>query len=163
MTADLRGFAYALAPILDRGRWQLDALQVKLGRLQREIDAIRERRDGLQDQHRFLSSQSAQRLDMPLDPVVHSTTLQWLVQLNRQIDSLGLQLNELRSRHSALMRECLAQNQKVQAIEAHRDEAMHDYTREESARLANESDRDWLARRAGAPTILQSIDGSAAA
>ena len=40
----------------------------------------------------------------------------------------------------------------VDAIEAHREDAVRDFAADTASRLASEADRDWLARRAAGTT-----------
>jgi hypothetical protein len=54
----------------------------------------------------------------------------------------------LHAERSQLMTRCQAQQQGIDAIEAHRDEAVADFARAEAAGLATVADRDWLARLA---------------
>lgn len=146
MSVDLRGFDYPLEPVLQRQRWRLDALQARLGRLQRHLSARERMSRDLQDQHAQVSRDFAASPNRMFNPETHTRTLSWLVQLQARLAEVTEELLGLESDRRALIALCNGQRCKVEAIEAHRDRSIGDFTREESGRLAAVADRDWLAR-----------------
>jgi hypothetical protein len=146
MNLDLRRFSYALEPLLKRRQWQLDTLNASLGRLQQAIDTAENDLQALRAQHLRESEDLARALNLQLDPAFHARGLQWLRQLKTRTETGSLALSALHAQRTALAAKCLAQQRKVDAVLAHRKDALEVFVREENGRLAAEADRDWLAR-----------------
>jgi hypothetical protein len=146
MSVDLRRFDYALEPLLRLKGWQLEALRARLGRLQSHIAEVQREiagaRDALQEQGR----QAGQILLERCDPASHFRNLHWLQRQRARIAALSGQLSDLQSERTLLLEGCRTQQRNVEAIEAHREAAVVEFTRGEAARLASAADRDWLAR-----------------
>lgn len=147
-TVDTRGFDYALEPLRQRLGWQLDALQVRFARLQAESAAAREALEALVASHSTAVEQAAGRVAQQVDPGAHARSLQWLAQLRERMMQAQVRCADLRKDCTQAARDCLSHQQKIDAIEAHRDEAVEEFAQEALRRQAADSDREWLARRA---------------
>jgi DNA repair exonuclease SbcCD ATPase subunit len=146
MSADLRRFQYGLEPLLRQRQWKLDALLRVLGRLQARIQAKREALGSLRARLRATSLDAAQALNRRLDPLRHAASLKWLARLHKELRASEAELAQLRMERSRVKARIEALQQKVDVLEAHREESLADFSREESGRLATEADRDWLVR-----------------
>ncbi len=146
MSIDPRRFDYPLQPLLQRRQWQLDTSRARLGRLQRNVTAAELDLGALRAQHAQQSQDVARALQLRLDPHHHAQSLQWLRQLKERIEAGVADLAARRLERDAMAAQCIAQQQKVDAVQAHREDVLHDFTREEGARLATQADKDWLTR-----------------
>ena len=156
MSFDLRGFNYALEPLLRQRQWQLDALLARLGQAQAAVREAQEHLEALRARHEAQSREAARSLLQRLNPDHHTLCLQWLANLHTEILAGATRLGELEAERSRIRAQCLLQQQKLDVIELHREEEVADYTRVELGRLATEADRDWLARAAFRKSLLQS-------
>lgn len=146
MNVDLRGFRFAFEPLLRRERWQLDALQARLGALHAEI---RDARQVLQIQHAELAHQNAllsAALAQRMNPMLHGRCLQWLARLREDIIQQQEALQALNEERQRLTAECAARRNKLSVIEKHREGCVAEYSQELANRQAAAADRDWLAR-----------------
>lgn len=160
MSSDLRGFVYALEPLLRQRQWRVDALQARLGRLQREVDDLRQDLATFGDAQRAAGEEATRAFLTAGDSHAHVRRLHWLVQLRDRRTLLEGRLDALHERRRVLREECRREQQTLEAIEAHRGDAVQDHTRDEAARSANEADRDWLVRMA---VVAASTSGGIAA
>ncbi|HEX7638416.1 MAG TPA: hypothetical protein VF457_08475, partial [Burkholderiaceae bacterium] len=81
-----------------------------------------------------------------LDPSAHARTLAWLARLHARVADAAQDVARLEAQREEVMarlRECQA---RVEAVRAHREDAVRDYAAAASFRHAAEADRDWLAR-----------------
>lgn len=147
MTPDLRRFAYALEPVRRERHWTLSTLQAELGRIQRELEEAEQLLEELRGQLRTAAGELTRGLSAQLDPVRHPRALRWLVQLRETIATAASRVESLRARRDQARTACLRQQQKVEVIERHHEEAMADFVQQEEARMASAADRDWLVRR----------------
>jgi hypothetical protein len=147
-TVDLRGFAYALEPLRQRRQWQLDALQLRFARLQMELRAAQVEFEMMQATHKAAAVHVAGRATQQMDPRAHAHSLQWLAQLRARMAQSEALCERLEADCGRVGRACLSDQQKLNAIEAHRDDAVADFAQDLHRRQSVEADRDWLARRA---------------
>lgn len=149
MSFDARGFHYALEPLLRRQRWQVEALQARLGVANRKVaDAqqeLDERKAQLHEQHARAADAAVQRMD----PALHRANLHWLAQLREEISGMQRRLDELREERAQLLAEYVAGQNKLAVIEKHREECLAEYAQLDRGRAATAADRDWLARQPG--------------
>lgn len=147
MSVDLRRFDYALEPLRRQRHWELEALQAELGRVLRRIEesqrALEEQRGRYQEQ----SERASRALTERLDPSTYPRLLQWLAGERRSIKAAEEGLSEMEEECRRVRARLLAQQQKVEAIEKHREDCVEEFARQEEGRLLSEGDRDWLARR----------------
>jgi flagellar biosynthesis chaperone FliJ len=149
---DLRRFDYALEPLRKRRRWQLDALEARLGRVEREVQQAMEELEVLRARHREESEQAAQRLSGAIDLEGYARVLTWLADRVRAIHAQQERLEELRRERIRVRAKCLAQQQKVDVIERHRADCLAEFSIEEQNRQSSEADREWLVRRTWSET-----------
>lgn len=146
MNIDLRGFEYPLEPLRRQRRWQLDALLAKLGSTQREISLLEEQLQALQIRHARESQLASEAFAEVKDPHRHTHRLHWLARLRSTMLALGARVESLKGMRESLRKQCLTQHQKLEALEAHRQDALSEFARESASKLIREADRDWLCR-----------------
>ena len=97
----------------------------------------------------FLRAQSAhiqQGLIQRPDPSSHQRGLAFLAQLQQRISAHKRSLKALQTERLLLQSECLAQQRKLDGLEEHRTQALHDYATQAAQREAADADRDWIGR-----------------
>jgi hypothetical protein len=146
MNPDLRGFDYALQPVLNRQQWRIDALHAQLGAANRAIaqarDAIDERERLLRERHAALAQSSTRAID----PVLLRHHLHWLAAEREAIGRERQQLQRLGEERHRLLADCRAHEAKLESLQRHRSDSLADHLRTEQRRAASSADRDWLAR-----------------
>lgn len=151
MSADLRGFHYALQPVLERQRWRIDALQAQLGAAQRAVSQAQEQLDARERQLAAMHQSLADARTGRLDPVLLRRSLHWLAGEREQIVGQRQQLEQLKAERAALLADYRAQQAKLEGLQQHRAEHLADYVQEAQRRAAAAADSDWLARRGVLP------------
>jgi flagellar export protein FliJ len=147
MTTDLRRFEYALEPVRQQRRWTLDALQAELGRIQRKAEEAEAEVAVLRRQLDAATAHAARSLATRVDPAGHPRALGFLVQLREAIAEGEARVRTLHAERERVRAACVAQQQKVDVIEQHREKCVAEFAQAEEARGASEADRDWLSRR----------------
>jgi hypothetical protein len=147
VTADLRRFEYVLDPLRQQRRWQLDALEARLGRVTREAQRAAEELEALRVRHQDESRRAAERISGSIDPDGYGQVLAWLANRVHAIHAAQARLEEVRAERSRVRAECLIQQQRVDVIERHRDDCLAEFAIEEQNRQSAEADREWLVRR----------------
>jgi chromosome segregation ATPase len=146
--ADLRGFAYPLEGVMRRQQWQLDRLRTHWANSQRATREARQRLARLDEQWDEARDAAATSWASRLDARLRATHIAYLARLQTQGQQLREEIDTL-VRQQALARErCLQQQQRLSAVERHRNTALHAYVQDQSRLAAAEADRDWLSRRA---------------
>jgi hypothetical protein len=148
MSADPRGFDYALEPVRRRRQWLLDAAQARLGRIEAALAEVLDERARLAAQHETAQQEAAQALLGRLDPDRHRRNLAWIAWLQSEVARIQRQVATLEGERDAARREVLALQLKCDLVEAHRDECIADFVCDALRREAVEADRDWLMREA---------------
>jgi hypothetical protein len=149
---DLRGFNYPLEPLLKRQQWNLDALQLKLGRLEKAAGAATVSRTVTQAAYDEHARDVRKGPGVALEPAAYGRTLAHLAGLQAEIARLNLRLEELRQERRALQAEYLSTQVKMNIAKTHKQECLLDYAASQQNRLDSERDREWLARAAHART-----------
>lgn len=148
---DLRRFEYPLEPIRRQAGWRLDALRARLGALQAEIDAESARVEHLRERHAAHCRGVAEGTGESLDPGARRQALWWLAELYRRVAAGDKALAALRARRGEAVAEYEAQLRKVEALDRHREDELAEFRRADSARVACDADREWLARETAEP------------
>ena len=145
---DVRGFAYALEPLRQRQRWQLDAALASLADAQHELDITEKQLLQLRQAHdaqaRALSDAAMRRLDAD----AHRRTLAYLAQSRERAVRLEIEHNRQRETRDERRRDCVARQLRLDGLEQHRRDTLAEFANEARRRQANEHDREWLARAA---------------
>jgi hypothetical protein len=152
MSADLRGFEYVAEPVLRRRQWQLDAVVAEMGRTLECLTQAKTRAAALRDQLVAQAKASSGAVDSRFDPAAHARSLAWLASLQGRIADAERALTQLETQREEVSGRLRALQSQVDAIEAHREDAVRDFAADTASRLASEADRDWLARRAAGTT-----------
>ncbi len=147
MSVDLRGFRYEADAILAQRRWQLDAAVSELGRLQERLAAVRVTLADLRTQLATNCGSFADGRAVRIDPSSHVRSLHWLAQLQGRISQAAARVEKLEQERDAASERLRELQCKVDALHAHRDDAVAEFAIGQVARDASEADRDWLARR----------------
>lgn len=146
MTIDLRRFEYALEPLRRQRQWQMDALYARLARIQRAVREADGELGALREAHDAQCRRAAEIFAERLDPSSQPRILQWLARSRLRTRAAEEVLAELEAERVRVGAACVQQQNKVDAMERHRDDCMSAYVQEEHGREAAEVDRDWLAR-----------------
>ena len=152
MSTDLRGFEYVAEPVLRRRQWELDAVVAEMGRMLERVAQARSRAGALREQLAAQAEVSNGAVGTRFDPVAHVRSLSWLANLQGRIAEAERVLAQLDKQREEVSGRLRALQTQVDAIEAHREDAVRDFAADTAARLASEADRDWLARRAADTT-----------
>lgn len=145
-TVDLRGFSYALEPLLRSQQWQRDALELKLGRIERVLAAARRERERAQAAFAACARDIRKPAGVALEPIAYARGLGYMAALQAEIERRERSLRELEQEKRTLWERYLQQQLKVDITSRHKDECMNEYLLSEQNRLGGEMDRDWLAR-----------------
>jgi chromosome segregation ATPase len=146
MNVDLRGFRHAAEPLLLRRRWELEALQSAIAKLQRRTVEARAALDAL-------AAERTDRLGMAtpgpraLDPQLHAARLRWLLQQQQRIAQAEAGLAALQAERETMVAQSVLLQQRIRTLESDRDTALRAFAQVEAGRTAAQADRDWLARR----------------
>jgi len=144
---DLRGFNYPLAALLRKQEWELESLQRKMGEarltLQQAEVQLEAARVTLQQQGHALSFSAGRALD----PGLYQHGIAYLAGSQSAIADLQLRVEQLREDVEAARQACMKQQISIQMLEQHRTQLLDAYVCDEQTRQANETDRDWSARR----------------
>ncbi len=152
MSTDLRGFEYVAEPVLRRRQWELDAVVAEMGRLLERLAQAKSRAAALREQLVAQAEASNGAVGARFDPVAHVRSLAWLANLQGRIADAERALAQLETQREEVSGRLRALQSQVDAIEAHREDAVRDFAADTAARQASEADRDWLARRAADTT-----------
>ena len=147
MTVDLRGFDYVLEPLRRRYQWQLNALQADLGKIQLDIRHTEMHLGELKARYRIQSQSSVDVLTNRVDPESYTRQVYWLAQQRRSIAAMENELNILFDKRTEITANCVAQQQRVDAVERDREARLSEFVCDEQRRVVSEADREWLARR----------------
>lgn len=146
---DVRGFAYAMEPARLRQQWRVDTAMAELARAEKalgEAEAELETARHLRDAE---AGEAAAGMRRRLDPAEHRRTLAYLSLLTQQVVGLERERDAKLQLCGECRRVCLSQQLRLEALTAHKDDALTEYAAELRQRGAIEQDRDWLARAPG--------------
>jgi hypothetical protein len=146
-TGELRGFKYALEPLVHKNEWQLEALQTALARVQRRWNETREKLDALKTQYDEQSQRMSKAMMTRIDPATHRSSLAYLAQQREQIELAQTKLKELDAERKTAREACAAQQQKLDLLGEHRADEERAFAAEALRLQLAEADRDWIARR----------------
>jgi flagellar biosynthesis chaperone FliJ len=158
--ADLRGFTYALEAIRRQRAWQLDQLRMQLSKIQQLIAEQRQTLTRLNDLHSTGSANALKAAQTRLDPNTHGRTLTYLALLQGDMAQQQGKVEELLKQQGVLTQDYIREQQRLEALNRHREGAVNTYASEWLRRQAVESDRDWLARVAGGHSGNRELAGS---
>lgn len=157
MKPDLRGFRYALEPLLRQRQWQLDAVQSELGQVRRELEKATRALEMLRGRYDEQSRLASRALSVRLEPRSHAQRLGWLRSLRDMVASAEKTVRKLHALRGEVSARCLAHQQRLEVIERHREDCQEEFLRDAESRNLSETDRDWLARRAASGGARRSM------
>lgn len=151
MNIDVRGFIYPLDALQRKQQWRLDALKLKLAQANAALDAqrnaIAELENKLQNICSVISKKVGEALTERFDLFQHRYGIDYLAQLQHQIQQQKQDLNVLQTQRAAVLEQCLWQQQKLELGKQHRQQCWQDYRQLQGNLQSAEADRDFLARR----------------
>lgn len=144
--ADMRGFRYALEPVVQRHQWELERLQKQLARQQALWQAAQQ----LQLECQLLYHDQAQALQRKaaslLHPQQHQSTLLYLTRLQAQMVQRTQEISLLQQQRDQLRVQCQRQQHKLDALDDHRGSVIAQFVENQMRAQATEADRDWMMR-----------------
>lgn len=152
MPTDLRGFEYALEPLRQRQQWRVDELLRALARLQKSIVETESGLERLRAQYKDQSRAAADAAKMRLDVNAHRQGLRWLTALQARMQEENAKLQDLLRGRAEVQAAYVTQQQKLDAMDQHRDDCIADYALEQSQRVSAQADQDWIMRQ-GQPML----------
>ena len=162
MSIDMRGFVYALEPIRKKNRWELDALQARLGKAQADVDKAQASLNELLGAYARTAADASGCAAEAFDPFRHRRQVAYLRLLHQRIETQREDTDNLRSIRDSLRAGCNAKQQALELLDGHRDRCKERYRHDEQVRQSAEADRDWIARsqwRAGAEPVRDATAG----
>lgn len=146
MSADIRGFSYALAPLLQKARWELEREQRKISPVLMRIASLDSELESLAAVRRQIAEQWVAASGLAIDASLARNSVAYLCGLQRQTEALEKQLSTARSQREALQEACLRVQRRIDLLDDHREQSQGVYTNQELAARQVESDRDWIGR-----------------
>jgi hypothetical protein len=143
---DLRGFQYALEPLLRKQQWHVDALQARLAAADKLVEAARQVCRDAQSALDACAQDLRRSGSGRLDPQAYGRGLAYLAALQAELARKKLHFEQLRLDRDALRGTYLQAQRKVDLTIEHKDECLKEYVLAEQNRASSEVDRDWLAR-----------------
>ncbi len=150
MATDLRGFRYALEPLRERRQWQLDAALAQLAALRRRMADSEAARDALDRDAAEQSARAASTWTARVDPIAHTRSLAYLMQLQRQRAGIERQIAQLRDELARAQVTVAQRQQGLEMLQRHRKEELDMYRLDKDRKTGAEADQDWSARSAHA-------------
>ena len=152
MPTDLRGFECALEPLRQRQQWRVDELLRALARLQKSIVETESGLERLRAQYKDQSRAASDAVKMRLDVNAHRQGLRWLTALQARMQEENAKLQDLLRGRAEVQAAYVTQQQKLDAMDQHRDDCIADYALEQSRRVSAQADQDWIMRQ-GQPML----------
>lgn len=143
-----RGFVYALEPVRSQRVWKLEKIRLELAHHQ---NLLTEQQKELFQLNALLAAGSSVALgafESRLDPGAHVRSLAYLARLQKEIAQQRIKVDALQAKQSDLKEEYFRAHRLLDAMNQHRDLAIHAYESESLRQQAVEADRDWLAHLA---------------
>lgn len=150
MSADVRGFEYALEPLRRRRQWKLESAQAALGRVNAELRDARQAVTELRARYEEQRHHAAEALVARPDPATHRRNVDWLATQRRSIHQAEEVVARLAAKRTAAADRCLAEQKRLELLERHRERCLSEFTAGAESRAYSEADREWLARGAHA-------------
>ncbi|RAN48428.1 hypothetical protein RB25_11625 [Herbaspirillum rubrisubalbicans] len=158
MSVDLRSFDYPLESLQHQRQWQLDAVLLRLAKVQRRIDGVQKRQAGLRHerelQAKYLKDAQQERYDLWR----YQAALSWLARLQENLMVCEQEMLSLHQERSLLQEQCVKQRSALDLLESHRESCLAEFVQRESGRQVNEADRDWLMRRLVVPHATAPVE-----
>lgn len=142
----MRGFTYALAPLLQKARWELELEQRKISPVLIRIASLESELESLAGERRRIAEQWVAASGLAIDASLARNSVAYLCGLQRQSEDLENQLSTARRQRNALQEGCLRVQRRIDLLDDHREQSQRVYTNQELAAGQVESDRDWIGR-----------------
>jgi hypothetical protein len=153
--ADARGFIYALEPERRRRQWQLDAVMARLADLRRGIADLESTREKLDEECRSQAAQAGRAWARRADPVARARLLRYIATLQQSRADAEDEIAALTALMQQARAECSVQQQKLEVLDRHRQEARKDHSIERHRKDATEADQDWAARESHRTSVTE--------
>jgi predicted nucleic acid-binding Zn-ribbon protein len=145
--ADLRGFRYALEPLLRKRQWELDGLQAKIEQAAKALERARHEHALLEEEWLQYAQDIRQARSKDVDPHGYMLALRHLTQRRAAADLAEQNVKQLADTKQRLSDEWKEQHMKLDLTKKHKTERLGEYVRVEQNRADSELDREWIARR----------------
>jgi glycine/D-amino acid oxidase-like deaminating enzyme len=124
---DLRGFQYALEPLLRKQQWRVDGLQARLAAMNKLVAAARRECTQVEAALESCAGGLRQAGGGRLDPDAYARGLAWLATLQADLEQKKLRHERLRLDREALLDTWLQAQRKVDVTSEHKDECLKEY------------------------------------
>jgi hypothetical protein len=146
MSADLRGFSYALEPVRRQREWKLDAAQARLGTLQRQVARSEAERAAIEEECRIQAGQVSRAWMARPDPAAQVRLLAFLSALHQRRVDAEREIADLKTQLDEARRDCASRQQDLEVLNLHRVETVRAYGAEQFRKSSVQADQDWGAR-----------------
>jgi hypothetical protein len=139
-------FDYALEPLLQQARWQLDATLAELAAGARKLEAHKAAADNHQRHVTALLSWMKPSSALSLGPAIARNRVAYLRQAAEKTANLEREVLQAEEEVQRLQSVCREKQLKLDAIERHRCDTEKDHHHEHALKAAVQADDDWLVR-----------------
>jgi hypothetical protein len=139
-------FDYALDPLLQQARWQLDAALAELATNARKLDAHKTAADAHHRHVTALICWMKPASALSLDPVNARNRVAYLRQAADKTANFEREVAQAQEEVQRLQSVCREKQLKLDAIERHRCDSEKDHHHAHAQKAAAQADDDWLVR-----------------
>ncbi|MBX3625331.1 MAG: hypothetical protein KF892_09990 [Rhizobacter sp.] len=139
-------FDYALEPLLQQARWQLEAALAELAAGARKLEVLKAAADSHRQHVAALLGWMKPSSAQSLDPVIARNRVAYLAQAARKTVNFERELAQAEEEVQRLQSICREKQLKLDAIERHRGDAEQEHRQAHARKEAGQADDDWLVR-----------------
>lgn len=154
---DLRGFVYALDPVVRQHEW---AYEAELGRLGQAQRLLADARGALETQLQEQAAQAAlaqELLRQRGDPQAYRLVLSYLAEVQGGIVAARSAVQRREAECTEVRNRCLVLHRKIDGFAQDRVRCQREHVQEQARRAEVEADRDWIARGAWRPRPFDDV------
>lgn len=141
-----RPFDYALQPMLQRARWQLDAALAELAASARKLETLKASATAHQDQFASMLGWMNSSTALSLDPNVARNRVAYLAQAASKTANFQRDIAKAEEELRKLQDIGRERQLRLDAIEQHRHDAEEEHRQALAQKAAAQVDDDWLVR-----------------
>jgi septal ring factor EnvC (AmiA/AmiB activator) len=146
-----RGFTYALEPVRQRRKWQLDAQLSNLAASQQKLAEERARLAQIEQACTQESARAARLWTERADPRTQGRLLGYLATLHQHRADAEQRIAKLTEAVKDVRAKCVVLQQRLEVLNQHHCETVRQHVVEHDRKTASEADREWLARNGRSP------------
>lgn len=147
MSSDLRGFRFALEPLLQRQSWQFEALQHRIARQQKQVAEAEATKKAVETSLATVCDDVARQTVQRLTPETRQQQLLWMARLRQELQDAQRKLDQLQHEKNNLQAELRKRQASMQVIRDHRQDCLKDYSMERERHQSAVADQEWMARQ----------------